>query len=56
MLICIMGILSPSLTEIKLHSKVEKGFVNCEVLYIFKVVKSKVCSILHIEPSPCTIS
>lgn len=44
MLICIMGIFSPpSLTEMKLESKVETGFVNCEVLYIFKVVKSEGC-------------
>ena len=44
MLICIMEIFSPSsLTEMKLESKVERGFVNCELLYIFKVVMSEGC-------------
>ena len=44
LILIIMGIFSPpSLIEMKLDSEVENGFVNCEVLYIFKVVKSKGC-------------
>lgn len=33
----------PSLTEMKWDSNVGKGFVNCEILCILKIVTSKVC-------------
>lgn len=45
-----MEIFSPSsLTDMKLESKVEKGFVNCELLYIFKLLclKDVKCSMLN---------